>query len=166
MYLSSCQKEFASKSGSTRVAFMIRAAKTALQIYNIQGNNWQISSCKKRSIKERTKCKKRWRYKLQFVADWDHHYTVLSGNHWFHLMALQKGKEKKKLFPFCQLFDILKENKNEHTRPLWAGSWRRSPTIRISILPKVFYIYLHTHGKNINNNLQTESIRKTSFHSS
>lgn len=34
--LSSCQKEFASNSGSTRVAFMIRAARTALQIYNIQ----------------------------------------------------------------------------------------------------------------------------------
>ena len=31
-YLSSCQKEFASNSGSTNVAFMIRAARTALQI--------------------------------------------------------------------------------------------------------------------------------------
>jgi hypothetical protein len=32
-YLSSCQKEFASNSGKTSVAFMILAARTALQIY-------------------------------------------------------------------------------------------------------------------------------------
>jgi hypothetical protein len=32
-YLSSCQKEFVSNSGSTSVAFIIRAATTALHIY-------------------------------------------------------------------------------------------------------------------------------------
>jgi len=36
IYLSSCQKEFASNSGSTSVAFMIRAARTALEIYSIE----------------------------------------------------------------------------------------------------------------------------------
>ena len=35
-YLSSSQNEFASNSGSTSVAFMIRAATTALHIYKIK----------------------------------------------------------------------------------------------------------------------------------
>lgn len=35
-YLSSCQNEFVSNSGSTSVAFMIRAATTALHIYRIK----------------------------------------------------------------------------------------------------------------------------------
>jgi hypothetical protein len=36
LWLSSCQNEFVSSSGSTSVAFMIRATTTALHIYKIK----------------------------------------------------------------------------------------------------------------------------------
>lgn len=50
IYLSSCQKEFASNSGSTSVAFIIRAARTALEIYSIKIQIYKYNTENKRTV--------------------------------------------------------------------------------------------------------------------
>lgn len=130
----------------------MRAARTALQIYNTQEENLEAKICKYQKkiyylyfmIKNKLDTN---RSSLLIETTITAYSEIAIAFTWWCCHKVNKYKWHS-LFPLSMQCKILSP-KNKHTRPLWAGSWWWSPIIWISTIPKFFYMYLQRPGKNM-----------------